>query len=140
MLVVAGVGLALVVGLGTVAIITRSSDRGRSGVTGSTAEADQPGRTGPAPPATIDDRQGRGGSSAPQPAGATVAARAAGSTASDTADAGPDAEVPVWARRPKITTQPFPEGARFDPPLPPIRIPPEMLPPPAEAPPGGRSP
>ncbi len=39
----------------------------------------------------------------------------------------PPAEVPEWERKPTRTSQPFPEEARFDPPMPPIKIPPEML-------------
>jgi hypothetical protein len=47
------------------------------------------------------------------------------------AAAAPPAEVPEWERKPLRTSQPFPEEARFDPPMPPIKIPPEMLIPPA---------
>jgi hypothetical protein len=39
--------------------------------------------------------------------------------------------LPIWARPPRVTSQPFPEGARINPPLPPVKIPPEMLAPPA---------
>jgi len=36
-------------------------------------------------------------------------------------------DLPIWARPPRVISQPFPEGGRIDPPLPPVKIPPEML-------------
>ena len=48
-------------------------------------------------------------------------------------------DVPEWERKPLRTAQPFPEAARFDPPTPPMKIPPEMLVPPA-APDAARAP
>ena len=36
-------------------------------------------------------------------------------------------ELPIWERPPRTTAQPFPEAARFDPPFPPFKLPPEML-------------
>src|SRR5581483_3756711 len=43
------------------------------------------------------------------------------------ADSGAEAELPIWERPPRTTAQPFPEAARFDPPFPPFKLPPEML-------------
>jgi hypothetical protein len=42
-------------------------------------------------------------------------------------EANPPAELPIWERPPRTTIQPFPEEARFDPPLPPFKVPPEMI-------------
>ena len=36
-------------------------------------------------------------------------------------------DLPIWARPPRVTSQPFPEGGRINPPLAPVKIPPEML-------------
>jgi hypothetical protein len=36
-------------------------------------------------------------------------------------------EVPVWARSPGIWTTPYPEGGRYNPPLPEVKLPPEMV-------------
>jgi hypothetical protein len=49
------------------------------------------------------------------------------------------AEVPVWARRPRVWTTPFPEGGRINPPLPPVKLLPEMLDPPGAVPDAGAS-
>jgi hypothetical protein len=49
------------------------------------------------------------------------------------------AEVPVWARRPAIWTTPYPEGGRVNPPLPPVKLLPEMLDPPGAVPDAGAS-
>ena len=49
-------------------------------------------------------------------------------TTRDARDAGASAvEVPVWARSPGIWTTPYPEGGRYNPPLPAVKLPPEML-------------
>ena len=47
------------------------------------------------------------------------------------------AEVPVWARRPAVWTTPYPEGGRINPPLPPVKLLPEMLDPPGALPDAG---
>ena len=36
-------------------------------------------------------------------------------------------EVPVWARSPGIWTTPYPEGGRYNPPLPEVKLAPEMV-------------
>jgi hypothetical protein len=49
---------------------------------------------------------------------------------SGTTRATPDAsavEVPAWARSPGIWTTPYPEGGRYNPPLPAVKLPPEMV-------------
>ena len=43
-----------------------------------------------------------------------------------THDAGP-VEVPQWARSPGIWTTPYPEGGRYNPPLPAVKLPPGMV-------------
>jgi len=43
-----------------------------------------------------------------------------------TPDAGA-AEVPAWARSPGIWTTPYPEGGRYNPPLPAVKLPPGMV-------------
>jgi hypothetical protein len=40
-------------------------------------------------------------------------------------DAGSD--VPVWARTPGVWTTPYPEGGKINPPLPPVKLLPEMV-------------
>lgn len=52
---------------------------------------------------------------------------------------GAPAEVPVWARRPRVWTTPYPEGGRINPPLPPVKLLPEMLDPPGAVPDAGAS-
>jgi len=47
-------------------------------------------------------------------------------------DAGADEEVPIWARPPRVTVTPFPEGGRYDPPQPKYTIPAYMLDPPGD--------
>jgi hypothetical protein len=47
-------------------------------------------------------------------------------TTRDTPDAGAVA-LPAWARSPGIWTTPFPEGGRYNPPLPEVKLPPEMI-------------
>lgn len=49
------------------------------------------------------------------------------------------AEVPVWARTPAVWTTPYPEGGRINPPLPPVKLLPEMLDPPGAVPDAGAS-
>jgi hypothetical protein len=36
-------------------------------------------------------------------------------------------DLPIWERPPRTTIQPFPPEAAFDPPLPPFKVPPEMI-------------
>lgn len=47
-------------------------------------------------------------------------------TTLETRDAGA-VEVPAWARSPGIWTTPYPEGGRYNPPLPEVKLPPEMV-------------
>jgi hypothetical protein len=47
-------------------------------------------------------------------------------TTRETHDAGA-ADVPAWARTPGIWTTPYPEGGRYNPPLPAVKLPPEMI-------------
>ena len=49
------------------------------------------------------------------------------------------AEVPVWARTPAVWTTPYPEGGRINPPLPPVKLLPEMLDLPGAVPDAGAS-
>jgi hypothetical protein len=117
----AAAGLLFVVGLGAALFASRlRGDRGARSEVAATAAAAAPAATAAAPAAAATAN--------------TVRARVAGDArtadpqpSETTAVATPEDEVPVWQRRPLRTTQPFPEGARFDPPMPPIKIPPEML-------------
>jgi hypothetical protein len=118
--VIAAAGLLLVIGLGAAMLASRSrGDRDARSEMAVSASAPAlaptpPSASAPAPPfASRVPRDAR----PPEPQSAETAATAAT----------PDDEVPVWQRRPLRTDQPFPEGARFDPPMPPIKLPPEML-------------
>lgn len=115
LLVIAATGLAMVIGLGITLLIVRARGGGggaKDEVTTialpSSVPAPQPAVT-PSAPARIPT---------PDHSEATAPAAAAEP---------PPAEVPEWERKPLRTSQPFPEEARFDPPMPPIKIPPEML-------------
>jgi hypothetical protein len=54
--------------------------------------------------------------------------------ASNVVDAGiPDLEIPIWARPPRVLTTPYPEGGAYNPPLPPVKLPPWMIGDPGDA-------
>lgn len=118
LLVIAAGGLAVVLGLGITLVILRAlGDHGRSATTVAVSPSEpDPPRAPPTLPTAP--------ASAPGPAHAEVHARRAAPAA---AAEPPPAEVPEWERKPLRTAQPFPEEARIDPPMPPIKIPPEML-------------
>ena len=111
----------MVLGLGITLVIVRAlGDHGKSDKTVAVSPSEtEPPRASSTPAAAPD--------SSPAPAHADVPAHAAAPAAVEP----PPAEVPEWERKPLRTAQPFPEEARFDPPMPPIKIPPEMLVPPA---------
>jgi hypothetical protein len=121
LLVIAGAGLVLVIGLGLSWLIFRP-DRGRptAPIALDPQNLDQPRALRPAVPGAP-----------PNAAPAVGPLRPTRAPASPPTVEAPPAEVPEWERRPLRTSQPFPEEARIDPPLPPIKIPPEMLLPPA---------
>jgi hypothetical protein len=115
-------GLALVLAFGITLVILRAlGDHGKSDPTAAASPTEPEPPRAPPPPAAAP------GSSA-APAHAEAPARTAAPAA---AAEPPPAEVPEWERKPLRTSQPFPEEARIDPPMPPIKIPPEMLIPPA---------
>lgn len=144
LLVLAAAGLLAVIGIGVVLILTRGEPA--------------PEIAQPAAPATLPDDDGRlvkpaeplpvaaapaaSAPSLPAPAPAPVPAPAK-SIREIIAETGEIPEgtrpedLPIWARPPRVLAQPFPEGGRINPPLPPVKIPPEMLvpaPPPGAAP------
>jgi hypothetical protein len=87
----------------------RDSDPGAAPGPGETAPRDEPAAPRGAPsrePRAPADRSG---------------------AAPNEPDRDPAAELPIWERPPRTTAQPFPEAARFDPPMAPIRIPPWMI-------------
>jgi hypothetical protein len=128
LLVIAATGLAVVLGLGITLLIVRARGDGGRGKDEGTAAA-LPPEPAPTPQtavnAPVEPR-------VPSPEHREPAAPAVAPPSSA-------AEVPEWERKPLRTSQPFPEEARIDPPMPPIKIPPEMLIPPA-APDAARTP
>ena len=116
LLVIAATGLAVVIGLGIVLLILRvrgDGDGAKDEVTAAALPSSEP-------------------AAAPQPVAAPPAPRTTAEHREATPPAAPPAteapaEVPEWERKPLRTSQPFPEEARIDPPMPPIKIPPEML-------------
>ena len=119
LLVIAATGLAVVLAVGITLVLLRvrggdaSSDQ-HAAAARSIAEPPEPSRPAviaPAAPAAHERRE-------PLPASARAAMPPAEA---------PPTDVPEWERKPLRTTQPFPEEARFDPPMAPIKIPPEML-------------
>jgi hypothetical protein len=123
LLLIAATGLAVVIGLGILLVIMRGRGGGSGG--GEKDEATTTALPSPAAQPPVDP------TTPPRhPAlERREATTSAGTTPAATAEA-PPAEVPVWERKPLRTSQPFPEEARIDPPMPPIKIPPEMLVPP----------
>jgi hypothetical protein len=121
LLVIAAMGLAVVLGFGITLVILRAlgAQRKSDAIVVSPSDPEPP-RAPAIPPVAP--------SSSPTPAHTEAPARA---TAPAPAAEPPPAEVPEWERKPLRTAQPFPEEARIDPPMPPIKIPPEMLIPPA---------
>jgi hypothetical protein len=121
LLVIAAAGLAVVLASGITLVILRAlGDHGKSDTTAAVSPSEpEPARAPTPPPA-----------SSPAPAHANVPARIPAPPASAEP---PPGEVPEWERKPLRTAQPFPEEARIDPPMPPIKIPPEMLIPPDAA-------
>jgi hypothetical protein len=76
---------------------------------------------------------GSGSTSGSRSATAAVDASAAPAEAPGAVPAAQDADpeqLPIWARPPRIMSTPFPEGGRYNPPLPPVKLLPEMLDPP----------
>ena len=126
LLVIAAAGLVLVIGLGVSWLVLRPErHRPTAPITsalGNREDLDRPGARLPAAP----DAAPIAGAPVGAPRPAPTPARAS----PPIVETPPD-ELPVWERPPLRTSQPFPEGARLDPPLPPIKIPPEMLLPPA---------
>ena len=119
LLVIAATGLAVVIGLGITLVILRlrAGDPGTDGKIASPAPALT--LTQPEPPrAPVDDH------AAPAPEHREPV-HPSGSPPPPSES--PPTEVPAWERKPLRTSQPFPEEARFDPPMPPIKIPAEML-------------
>jgi hypothetical protein len=116
LLVIAATGLAVVIGLGIALLIMRGRGGGEKDEA-TTAALPAPTAEPPVHPTT-------------PPRNPPLERRGAPTSAGTTAAEAPPAEVPEWERKPLRTSQPFPEEARFDPPMPPIKIPPEMLVPP----------
>src|ERR1051325_4694174 len=112
LLVMAAAGLVVVLGAGVLLIATRGGERGVR----ERGERVFVPRSEPRAAASDETRTETGTGT---------------ETETGTGGAGSGEEIPIWARPPRVTVQPFPEGARFDPPMPPVKIPPEMLVPPA---------
>jgi hypothetical protein len=117
LLVIAATGLAVVLAFGITFVIlrVRGRDAGKDERTAATAPSIAEPAQPPRPPVN-----------APAVAPAREHREPATATAPPPAETAP-AELPVWERKPLRTSQPFPEEARFDPPMAPIKIPPEML-------------
>jgi hypothetical protein len=106
----------IVFAVGIVVILTRSKPRSSASVEADEITASKIELVGhlPAPP---DDA----GALLPTPT-------------SRGADAGiPEVEIPIWARPPRVLTMPYPEGGAYNPPLPPVKLPPEMIGDPGDA-------
>jgi transglutaminase-like putative cysteine protease len=104
---------SIVLGLGIVFVLTRSNDRRFE-------------TSAPVPPVeTAASTQPASVDASMRPARATpTPARPAPARAP--VEAAPD-ELPIWARPPKVLTMPYPEGGKYNPPLPPVKLLPEML-------------
>ena len=138
LLVLAAAGLAAVVGVGAVLILSRAGQTERRRPESTAVTAAQPStgderRAVPArePTARATNETGwRSPTPTPTP---TPTAPTAESVEAQIAATGeippgtPPEHLPIWARPPRVTSQPFPEGGRINPPLPPAKIPPEML-------------
>ena len=117
LLVLAASGLVAVVGVGVLLIVIRKSPRDAPAPS-SSSSWDTSSNSRPVAVPSIS-----------RASSAAVAPAAPGDRQEPSKDPRKDLpeDLPIWARPPKVTAQPFPEGGRVNPPLPPIKIPPEML-------------
>ena len=119
LLVLAASGLVAVVGVGVLLIVIRKCPRdAASSSSSSSSHSDTSSNPRPVAVPSIS-----------RASSAAVAPAAPGDRQEPSKDPRKDLpeDLPIWARPPKVTAQPFPEGGRVNPPLPPIKIPPEML-------------
>jgi hypothetical protein len=118
--VLAAAGLAAVIALAGVLIFNRGQD-------------DRPIREAPRPPLAAEPEVATRGSPptpTPTPTHITARPKTVQDVIAETGEIPPGTraeDLPIWARPPRVTAQPFPEGARINPPLPPVKIPAEML-------------
>jgi hypothetical protein len=132
LLVLAAAGLAAVVLIGALLIFTRGGDT-KPAAREPTAREEAPAAPASEQPTTATTpRPGRSTSPTPtltptpeRKVESTVEAQIA-ATGEIPPGTAPE-HLPIWARPPRVTSQPFPEGGRINPPLPPVKIPPEML-------------
>ena len=108
--IIAGV---VVFALGIVLMLTRSTDR-KSEQDLAPADLPEPVASPPTPASNRAAPEATAPAPAPQPARVVPEQPAAD-------------EVPIWARPPNVLTMPFPEGGRYNPPLPPVKLLPGMV-------------
>ena len=122
LLVLAAAGLAAVVLIGAALIFTRGGEP-------ATVASPPAGEEAPAVPAreqaATATRRNSPTPTAEPKTDSTVEAQIAAT--GEIPPGTPPEHLPIWARPPRVTSQPFPEGGRINPPLPPVKIPPEML-------------
>ena len=121
LLVLAAAGLVAVIGIGAVLILTRGGSSPQS-------ESAEPVPVAPAPEVSAPriPAPARTPTPTPTPTPAKSVQEVIAETGEIPEGTRPE-DLPIWARPPRVLSQPFPEGGRINPPLPPVNLPPEML-------------